>query len=577
MADELSFADWPDRLKVEGINCKGYGILPKYVMFDLDLTLEAKAIYAYFCSYSGRGDTAFPGRSKILADLLLGKDAYYTHFHLLTQNGYITVKQQVVAGKKANNLYTLVAKPAKFKADSSDPKLATTYQRLSFGGLKALGYGLIPKAVMQDQRLPIKAKGIYAYFAGYTGNGEAAFPAQQTILYHLQITNKTYYKHYQLLTDLNYITPVQRRIAGAFNVNDYYLNDNPDLSAAQRRVIVAVVSPPQLSPADPVEAAPPIKADVIKKATLQMEVENPDTVNETKLPQTQTNQGFSPIGKKPDTVAPPIGKKPDTINPDTVNEVKWPQTQINQGFSPIGKKPDTKKPDTKNPDTNNNNVNNKQSLKSISPSVFKKDKPAYQMNFSQKKSPSAEGSMEGSNLPESDEQISSALIWAEMKTEKKIPYWYLGDYQRLTTAIHIITHYDEEVQEYEKTSATDHPAYLLSHSIFKLFNEALIDMLTLSPNMMKLKGAQVSYRMVYDKLHTQLKYIDDPAYGIYFELQALIDVTTTDYELASKQLAAQGTSIKNQLQYMKACIWNALQTCDASLNSSLIYHVRPNF
>ena len=51
-----------DVLKVIGIDSKGYGKIPKLVMQDHNLTIEAKAIYAYFASYAGAGTNAFPSR-----------------------------------------------------------------------------------------------------------------------------------------------------------------------------------------------------------------------------------------------------------------------------------------------------------------------------------------------------------------------------------------------------------------------------------------------------------------------------------------------------------------------------------
>ena len=63
MSKEKNKLSFEDQLLVEGINCMGYGIIPKYVMLDPDLTIEAKAIYAYFCSFAGSGNTAFPSRS----------------------------------------------------------------------------------------------------------------------------------------------------------------------------------------------------------------------------------------------------------------------------------------------------------------------------------------------------------------------------------------------------------------------------------------------------------------------------------------------------------------------------------
>ena len=42
-----------DLLKFEGIECKGFGVLPKFVMRDVDLGIGAKGLYAYYCSLAG--------------------------------------------------------------------------------------------------------------------------------------------------------------------------------------------------------------------------------------------------------------------------------------------------------------------------------------------------------------------------------------------------------------------------------------------------------------------------------------------------------------------------------------------
>ena len=156
-------SSFTELLRVEGINFKGFGILPKYVMLDDSLSIEAKSIYAYLCSYAGNGSTSFPSRDTILRELGIGKDAYYNHFRQL-------------------NIYTLVSSPSKFTEDCSKINC------IRFTGLKAAGYGLIPKAIMTDPRLPLKAKGIYAYFCSFTGSGNTAFPRRDMILRHLNIT-----------------------------------------------------------------------------------------------------------------------------------------------------------------------------------------------------------------------------------------------------------------------------------------------------------------------------------------------------------------------------------------------------
>lgn len=97
-----------DILQVQGINSKGFGLIPKLVMQDNRLTIHAKAIYSYFCTYAGAGKTAFPRATKIIKDLRISKNAYYTHFKLLKEYGYIKTEQKHVDGRLSHNIYTLM-------------------------------------------------------------------------------------------------------------------------------------------------------------------------------------------------------------------------------------------------------------------------------------------------------------------------------------------------------------------------------------------------------------------------------------------------------------------------------------
>lgn len=98
-----------DILQVQGIHSKGFGIVPKMVMQDERLSIQAKAIYSYFCSYAGAGKTAFPQRNKIIKDLRISKDSYYRHFKQLKEFGYIKVEQEKAGnGKFSRNIFTLV-------------------------------------------------------------------------------------------------------------------------------------------------------------------------------------------------------------------------------------------------------------------------------------------------------------------------------------------------------------------------------------------------------------------------------------------------------------------------------------
>ena len=97
-----------DTLIVKGIDSKGFGKIPKLVMQDTDLSIEAKGIYAYFASYAGAGETAFPSVSKTIHDLKIGRNRYYKHRKQLEAKGYIEI-ERVRDGKGdfERNIYTL--------------------------------------------------------------------------------------------------------------------------------------------------------------------------------------------------------------------------------------------------------------------------------------------------------------------------------------------------------------------------------------------------------------------------------------------------------------------------------------
>ena len=223
----------PDRLRLEGVNCLGYGVVPKYAMLDRDLSITAKAIYAYFCSMSGSGQTSFPGKETIQAHLKLGNEAYYKHREQLVEQGYLRIDRQRLNGREfSQNLYTLVSNPKKFEDKPPDGKWeSAVYGLIAAGGIKAAGYGQIPRAVMCDGRLDAKAKAVYAYFASYAGAGRSAFPSVPKLLEDLGVSRGTYQKAMKALQECGLIEVRQRNGQSAgkrgFSVNDYYLLDSP--------------------------------------------------------------------------------------------------------------------------------------------------------------------------------------------------------------------------------------------------------------------------------------------------------------------------------------------------------------
>lgn len=96
-----------DKIKGFHINRNGYGSIPKVVMQDKELSISAKAVYAYFCSFTGSGDSCFPSRKRICFDLSISNDSLSKYLNQLIDNGYVIVEQEKENGRFANNVYTL--------------------------------------------------------------------------------------------------------------------------------------------------------------------------------------------------------------------------------------------------------------------------------------------------------------------------------------------------------------------------------------------------------------------------------------------------------------------------------------
>lgn len=96
------------KIKLQGVYEKGYGMIPKLPMQDINLNIQSKAIYAYLCSYSGAGETAFPTRKKICYDLQISNDTLGKYLSQLIERGYLQVEQMKEKGKFSHNIYTLL-------------------------------------------------------------------------------------------------------------------------------------------------------------------------------------------------------------------------------------------------------------------------------------------------------------------------------------------------------------------------------------------------------------------------------------------------------------------------------------
>jgi uncharacterized phage protein (TIGR02220 family) len=96
-----------NKIELDNLLAQGYGIIPKKVMRDENLSIEAKAIYSYLCSFCGHGDTAFPSISLMCHDLGISDTRFLKHRKQLIDFGYIKVTRNRKEQGFSNNVYKL--------------------------------------------------------------------------------------------------------------------------------------------------------------------------------------------------------------------------------------------------------------------------------------------------------------------------------------------------------------------------------------------------------------------------------------------------------------------------------------
>lgn len=105
---------------MDGVMSKGYGTIPKLIMQHENLSIEAKAIYAYLASYAGAGDTAYPSVSIMCKHLGISRDRFYRHRKALLDNDFIRIERNKNEGEWSNNLYTVVSMPRPQNKDTEN-------------------------------------------------------------------------------------------------------------------------------------------------------------------------------------------------------------------------------------------------------------------------------------------------------------------------------------------------------------------------------------------------------------------------------------------------------------------------
>lgn len=227
---KLNNKDIEIAVEIDGVYAQGFGMLAQKVMLDKELPLQSKAIYAYLASYAGSGKI-YPKRSTILRDLNMNKDTYYKYLNRLVEKSYISISK--AKGFLNKNVYTICSNP---NAIGCPPSASAEHHTLSLDNIYSYGYGNMPKLIMCDTRLSVKARGMIALFYSLAQSSNTVFPTRDYTMEILGISKQTYYNTLNELIAYGYISVIKRKGKnGKFCVNNYILNTNPTVIEKQQK------------------------------------------------------------------------------------------------------------------------------------------------------------------------------------------------------------------------------------------------------------------------------------------------------------------------------------------------------
>ena len=431
-----------DILRLEGVKAKGYGIVAKIVMQDEDIPAQAKALYALITSFASNGNTYMPSRDKLIYWLCISKNTYYKYLNELKVAGLITVEQQVKSRYVFGaNIYTIKECPAKYINIEKNEE----YNKVKIAGINGLGYGIIPKIPMQDSRLNVYSKAIYAYFCSISGIDVEITIKIEKLAKHLCINVQTITKYIKELVETKYILR-KKHSGGKFKSSTFILNQFLD-----------------------------VDCNTVEKDTY--------TDCDTAEGDTYTDC---------DTVEGDTYTDCDTVEEDAYTDC---DTAEKDAYTDC---------DTVDQDTYNNNIYINKYINSLSLSK--------------------------------DNKIKN--IMTELKFNRGIPYDYKVDKENMTTAIHFLTDWDSFFPNgfFKKSK----------QQLYELINETLIDMCCTA--MQVLKGKDISYANVIDKINIISK---GEKCGLW--------VFVNDSMRLFKD-AIRGKNIKNYSGYMRSFLWDYLST-----------------
>ena len=86
---------------------RNYGIIPKSLMQDKNLSIHAKAVYAYLATYADKNGKCYPSYELMEYELNVAESTLRKYLKELVTKGHLKRDQEKRKGKFAHNIYVL--------------------------------------------------------------------------------------------------------------------------------------------------------------------------------------------------------------------------------------------------------------------------------------------------------------------------------------------------------------------------------------------------------------------------------------------------------------------------------------
>lgn len=199
-------------VSAEGIYKNGFGTVSKLILGDKSLSIGAKGLYCYICSYAGSGNTAFPYRSRICEELNISEKTYQKYTKELIDKEYIDKKQIKNGTQFGYNLITIknTINIKEIKRIVKENKILfknnfdENYPYDEYEDIDICGYGKIPKTITKDEGVSLKAKALFGFISSNSKKGNKSISSKE-VMETFSISENTYYKLLNELIDKEYI------------------------------------------------------------------------------------------------------------------------------------------------------------------------------------------------------------------------------------------------------------------------------------------------------------------------------------------------------------------------------------